>query len=71
MCNADDTPLYTFNRGIAGDGQSRKCRDWNLLRAWATEHTACYLDNEDKEGGQFFHCDNGHDGLIVENSDKP
>ena len=66
MCNADDTPLYTFGRSKAGDGQLRKCRDWNILRDWATKNTACYLDHEADEGGQFFRCDNGEDGLIVE-----
>lgn len=65
MCNADDTLLYTFGRAKAGDGQPRKCRDWNVLRDWATEHTACYLEHESKEGGHFFRCDNGEDGLIV------
>ena len=67
MCIADDTPLYTWGRSVAGDGQARRCRDWNILRDWATEHTACYLDHKNQEGGRFFHCDNGTDGLDVGN----
>ncbi|ERF70771.1 hypothetical protein EPUS_09484 [Endocarpon pusillum Z07020] len=73
MCNADDTPLYTWNRRTAGDGQPRKCRDWNILRDWASEHKACYRNIDGREGGQFIQCDdevNADDGLIVESFDK-
>jgi len=50
MCNADDTPRYTggvnqqasAEEPISGAGQMRLCKDWNKLREWATEHSACY-----------------------------
>ena len=65
MCNADTTPLYTFGDNTAGDGQTHKCKDWNTLREYATENTACYRDTvEDVLLGQHFgYCDDGYDGM--------
>lgn len=65
MCVADDTPLYTWGRNVAGDGQLRRCRNWDVLRDWANENTACYADLDNAEGGQFYSCDNGTDGLVL------
>jgi hypothetical protein len=45
QCNADNTPLYSFGDHTAGDGQLHECKDWEQLRSWATEHTACYRDS--------------------------
>ncbi|KAF2873319.1 hypothetical protein BDV95DRAFT_592708 [Massariosphaeria phaeospora] len=65
MCNADNTPLYTFGDNTAGDGQLHRCHNWDELRVFATENTACYRDTiEDvllKE--HFGFCDDGSDGL--------
>lgn len=65
QCNADSTPLYTFGDFTVGDGQLHKCRDWNQLRDFATENSACYKDSVDpvplKE--HFGFCDDGSDGL--------
>lgn len=43
----------------------RKCKDWNVLRDWATEHTACYRDSVEDIPIQdhFGYCDGGTDGL--------
>lgn len=65
MCVADDTPLYTWGQSIAGDGQLRKCRNWDKLRDWAGENSACYADFKDAEGGTFDACDEGTDGIIL------
>lgn len=43
MCRADDTPLYVpMDTFYAGNGQQRRCRDWNALEDWVVRHTACY-----------------------------
>lgn len=65
MCAADNTPLYTFGDKTAGDGQIHKCRSWEQLRNWATDHTACYQDTiEDIPLREHFgHCDDGGDGI--------
>ncbi|KAI4246696.1 MAG: hypothetical protein LQ352_006317, partial [Teloschistes flavicans] len=44
LCTADDTPRYTSfdHPGRSGVGQSRLCRDWDQLSAWAREHTSCW-----------------------------
>jgi hypothetical protein len=48
---ADDTPQYTGGRSTVanktvylppGTGQIRTCRDWNKLRQFSLEHSACY-----------------------------
>lgn len=66
VCNADNTPLYTFGDFTAGDGQLHQCRNWTELRQYATEHTACYKDTlEDVPlGDHFGFCDGGDDGVI-------
>lgn len=67
MCTAGDTPLYTWGGLTSADNQLRKCRDWDRLRDWATEHTACVKDSEValpvKE--YFGYCDGGVDGLVT------
>ena len=50
MCNADDTPRYTgrlnaeanAKQPASGIGQVKMCRDWEQLRRWAVDHSACY-----------------------------
>lgn len=44
ICMADDTPRYTSfdHPGLSGMGQSRYCRSWDQLEAWAQEHTSCW-----------------------------
>ena len=50
ICNADDTPRYTgrlhseagHDKVSSGTGQIRMCRDWNKLRQFALDHSACY-----------------------------
>ncbi|KAL3481675.1 hypothetical protein BJX99DRAFT_253203 [Aspergillus californicus] len=43
QCRADDTPLYIpYRSKKTGDGQLRRCRDWNALGAWARGLTACW-----------------------------
>ena len=50
ICNADDLPRYTgllnaeaeHKVGSSGTGEIRMCRDWNKLREFAIEHSACY-----------------------------
>jgi len=67
VCNADNTPLYTFGDFTAGDGQLHQCRDWNELREYATKHTACYRDTVEEVplGDHFGFCDTGDDGVIT------
>ena len=64
MCHADDTLLYTTGHRDAGVNQTRQCRDWDALREWATERTACYFDYEAPIGEtRWGKCDGGDDGL--------
>ncbi|KAI1481086.1 hypothetical protein F4774DRAFT_375499 [Daldinia eschscholtzii] len=46
MCAADDTlryvPLNSVHGFRPGDGQQRKCRDWNKLQEFAESHNPCY-----------------------------
>ncbi|KAH8703314.1 hypothetical protein BGW36DRAFT_369138 [Talaromyces proteolyticus] len=43
QCRADDTPLYIpYRSKLTGDGQFRRCRDWNALTSWAQKNTACW-----------------------------
>ena len=72
MCWASDTLLYTTGHNDAGVNQTRLCRDWDALRDWATERTACYHDYEmqkDEDPGKegwgmrLGKCDGGNDGL--------
>ncbi|KAH8696759.1 hypothetical protein BGW36DRAFT_298046, partial [Talaromyces proteolyticus] len=62
-CNADSHPLYTFSGTQVGYGQQHKCRDWNALRDFATEHSACFLigSKSFEENFGFWH---DGDGLI-------
>lgn len=70
MCKADNTPLYLFGDDTAGDEQYRKCNDWNALKDFATDNSACYRDTPldvDRTkfplGAHFGYCDGGKDGL--------
>ncbi|KAI0174124.1 hypothetical protein BJ166DRAFT_492666 [Pestalotiopsis sp. NC0098] len=46
MCSADDTlryvPLNSAHGFRPGDGQDRKCRDWNKLQRFVDAHDSCY-----------------------------
>ena len=43
ICRADDTPLYVpLDTFFAGNGQQRRCRNWDALEDWVVRHTACY-----------------------------
>ena len=45
MCRPDDTPMPTTQeRHKIGDGQERKCKDWNALITWTqnSEREACF-----------------------------
>ncbi|KAF2014374.1 hypothetical protein BU24DRAFT_213519 [Aaosphaeria arxii CBS 175.79] len=44
ICTADDTPMPALIAHHVGDGQLRRCRDWNKMAAWATrpDQHACY-----------------------------
>ncbi|EZF36239.1 hypothetical protein H109_03621 [Trichophyton interdigitale MR816] len=71
ICKADSTPLYLYGDDTAGDEQYRKCKDWNALRQFATDHSACYMDtprDADPDtfpfGAHFGHCDDGTDGVM-------
>ncbi|KAI5360382.1 Putative mycotoxin biosynthesis protein UstYa [Septoria linicola] len=68
MCHADNTPLYTLGKHTSGDGQWHMCNDWNALRDYATERSACFRDRSGKETlrEQFGNCDDGLDGLLVD-----
>ena len=68
VCNADNTPLYTFGDKTAGDGQMHMCRDWEQLRQYATDHTACYRDtvNDVPLKDHFGFCDGGDDGVQLQ-----
>ena len=65
QCKSDNTPLYTFGDGTAGDGQLHQCRDWDALRDFATENSACYRDSDGPIilGEHFGYCDDGDDGM--------
>ena len=46
MCLADDTPRYVPLNSVhgfrPGDGQNRKCRDWNKVQKFVSAHDPCY-----------------------------
>ena len=66
MCMADSTLLYSGGHGETGVNQTLMCRDWDALRTWATEHTACYHDYIPPAGEtRWGKCDGGQDGLPV------
>lgn len=67
MCHADNTPLYTIGDHTAGNGQIHLCRDWDALRDYATESSACFHDRVGFETleEQFGHCDGGNDGVAA------
>lgn len=65
MCNPDETLLYTFGRRDVGHGQVKMCKDWDRIRDWAQERSACYFDSEPDSGIQRWgNCQIG-DGLPV------
>lgn len=60
--NSGDTLLYTWGRNQTGDGQLRRCVDWDGRRQWARENTACYVDGDHPIPlyDHFGHCE-GHE----------
>ncbi|KAF2258844.1 hypothetical protein CC78DRAFT_90422 [Lojkania enalia] len=46
MCMADDTPRYVPLNAVhgfrPGDGQNRKCRNWDAIQQFVGEHDPCY-----------------------------
>lgn len=62
MCAADDTPMPAAVAHHVGDGQLRRCRDWNKLTAWATrpDQHACHKFDDYREATNtlelFAHC---------------
>lgn len=71
MCHASSQLLVITGHGHShGFNQTRQCRSWDALREFATEHTACYWDDEIPEGeirDRWEMCDDGMDGLPVGN----
>lgn len=70
MCAASDDLLIVTGHGHKGGfNQTRQCRDWDVLREYATANTACYWDDELPEGQDdpWNMCDDGSDGLPVGN----
>ena len=66
MCMSDDTLLHSTGHRDAGVNQTRMCRDWDALRRWATERTACYRDYTAPKGEtRWGKCDGGGYGLPV------
>ncbi|SMR55209.1 unnamed protein product [Zymoseptoria tritici ST99CH_1E4] len=68
QCHADPTPLYTLGRHTSGDGQWHMCKDWNALRDYATENSACFRDRVGNESlrEQFGNCEGReNDGVIA------
>ena len=66
MCAADENLLATTGHNDLGKEQVRMCKNWDLLREWATERTACYHDCEPpacEPEDRWNHCDDGLDGL--------
>ncbi|CAF9931823.1 MAG: hypothetical protein GOMPHAMPRED_006411 [Gomphillus americanus] len=41
MCTASDHLFATAHGGLTGDGEIRRCRDWQKLREFAADHSAC------------------------------
>ena len=62
MCTADDTPMPAAVAHHVGDGQIRRCRDWNKLMDWATrpDQHACHEFDDYREATNtlelFAHC---------------
>ncbi|KAK4691232.1 hypothetical protein P7C71_g5720, partial [Lecanoromycetidae sp. Uapishka_2] len=44
ICDADDLPRHTEPEPSvrSAEGQTRQCRDFGALQAWAQDRTACY-----------------------------
>jgi hypothetical protein len=66
ICHADDTPMYTTVGPVkdTGSGQTRRCRDWSKLEAWALENSACYGFINETQGvtheiDRFKYCPHG------------
>lgn len=61
-----DTLLYTWGRNETGDGQLRRCIDWESRMQWARDNTACYVDGDHPIplNDHFGHCEgHEHDGI--------
>jgi len=66
MCgNSGDTLLYTWGRNETGDGQLRRCIDWDSRKKWAHENTACCSDGDHPIPlfEHFNHCEKYDDGI--------
>ena len=46
MCTADENLLATTGHNDLDRNQARMCKNWDTLRDWAAERTACYHDFE-------------------------
>jgi len=70
LCHADDTPMYVghvnantvMDEAPAGIGQTRMCRSWDSLMAYANSHSACYnphANSSDSELDRYKYCPDG------------
>lgn len=66
LCDADDTPFYTSTASniTTGLGQTRMCRSWDRLAAWADGNTACFAYINETQGvgaviDRFRYCPRG------------
>ena len=45
ICSASDHLFPSLGDRRTGDGTTRECGNWPILREWATEHTACDIND--------------------------
>ncbi|OKL58690.1 hypothetical protein UA08_06305 [Talaromyces atroroseus] len=66
ICHADSTPLRVTGMAVERNGQLRQCKDWEALRSYASEYSACYtpLVEGNTAADHFGNCDNG-DGIVA------
>ena len=41
VCNPSDHAFSYTGKPIGYDGQERQCRDWRVIRDWASANSAC------------------------------
>ena len=65
QCSAPDNLLYTHGQHRSGDGQVRKCHDWNYLHQWTVKHSTCDPITHEPEPilSQYDLCSSESDGL--------
>lgn len=72
LCAADDTPRYTgalnheAGKDTSGIGELHTCRNWDKLRQYAVDHSACYrvpLFESSKTIDRYKSCPNGANAL--------